>query len=74
MHPICRLQAWSVVTRMHRGVCRMLPQRKAAAWTVVIPVWAIPLSLPLDSKLTKPGVDLWMLTLKTAGDNDQSST
>lgn len=52
----------------------MLSHRKAAAWTIVISVWAVPLQVPLNSKLTEPGEGLWMLALKTAGDNDHSST
>ena len=52
----------------------MLSHRKAAAWTIVVPVWAVPLRVSLLSKLTEPGEGLWMLTLKTAGDNNHSST
>lgn len=71
LSPVCRLQPRSVVTRLHRGVCRMLSHRKAAAWIVVLSVWAVPLGLPLNSKLTEPGEGLWMLVLKTTGDKSQ---
>lgn len=63
---ICRLRPRSMVTDLHRGVWAMLPHRRAAPWTVVIVLWAGPLWVPLNSKLTKPGVGPWVLALKTA--------
>lgn len=52
----------------------MLSQRRATAWTIVLSVWTGPVWVPLDSKLPRPGVELQVLTLKTAREDDHSFT